>query len=394
MQVVAIALALVAGAVVGYAVGRALCRRRSGRDDAAGAAVAEVDGVPAAVDAMLEVLPSTVLVLGPGEQVLRATPEAYVGGLVRGDLVADADVAALTRAVRLDGAARQLDLEVPRGDGQPRRLGLRAARIPGSGGRFVVLVLVQDRTVAARMDEMRRDFVANVSHELKTPVGAIALLGEALGEASEDPESVRRFAARIGRESVRLTELVQQITELSRLQYDDPLEAPGAVSVDDVVCDAVDRVRVDAAAKRITIASGGDSGCHVLGSRRQLVVALGNLVENAVAYSTSGGRVAVGVRRREEAVDISVTDQGIGIPEPELGRIFERFYRLDPARSRNTGGSGLGLSIVKHVAAGHGGEVNAWSVEGIGSTFTLRLPLLRSPAVPRAPYAVVPEASE
>jgi two-component system sensor histidine kinase SenX3 len=247
----------------------------------------------------------------------------------------------------------------------------------------LLLALVEDRTQAIRIDEIRRDFVANVSHELKTPVGALSLLAEAVLDASDDPEAVRRFAGRMQQESGRLTRLVQEIIDLSRLQYDDPVESPEPVKVDEIVVSALDRSRVDAENRHIRLASGGQPGLQVLGNESQLVVALGNLVENAVAYSEPHTQVAVGVRTAGQLVEITVTDQGVGIDESDLDRIFERFYRVDPARSRATGGTGLGLSIVKHVAASHGGDVAVWSSRGAGSTFTLRLPLhAESPDTP------------
>jgi two-component system, OmpR family, sensor histidine kinase SenX3 len=217
-----------------------------------------------------------------------------------------------------------------------------------------------------------------VSHELKTPVGAIKLLSEAVQEASDDPEAVERFAGRMLKESDRLTHLVQQIIDLSRLQGDDPIEQPAAVSVDEVVTVAVDTSAIDAQAKEIKVVPGGDTGLRLHGSQEQVTIAVSNLVANAVAYSREGASVLVGVKGLESTVEISVTDQGIGIPEREIDRIFERFYRVDPARHRSTGGTGLGLSIVKHVAATHGGEVRVWSVEGQGSTFTLALPRART----------------
>jgi two-component system sensor histidine kinase SenX3 len=239
-----------------------------------------------------------------------------------------------------------------------------------------VLVLVEDRTEARKIEAVRRDFVANVSHELKTPVGALALLAEAIQSASEDPEAVRRFADRMATESSRITKIVQELIDLSRLQAPDPDRAAAAVQVDDVVQAAAERTKAIAVVKDIEIAIGGEHGLKVLGDEAQLVTALGNLVENAVNYSPEQTRVAIGVGRSADLVEISVTDQGIGIPERDRDRIFERFYRVDPARSRETGGTGLGLSIVKHVVQNHGGEIRVWSVEGSGSTFTIRLPLL------------------
>jgi len=235
-------------------------------------------------------------------------------------------------------------------------------------------VLVDDRTEARRVEEVRRDFVANVSHELKTPIGALRLLAEAVGDATDDPDAVRHFAERMERESQRLATLVQEIIDLSRLQVADALHAPEPVRVDGVLTEAVDRVRLAAQRKQISVIIGGDIGAIVYGDRNLLVTAVRNLVDNAIAYSPDDTRISVTVRRADGLVEIAVKDQGYGIPKADLERIFERFYRVDPARSRATGGTGLGLSIVKHVAANHGGEVTVWSEEGIGSTFTLRLP--------------------
>jgi two-component system sensor histidine kinase SenX3 len=237
-----------------------------------------------------------------------------------------------------------------------------------------VLVLVEDRTRERRVEAVRRDFVANVSHELKTPVGAIRLLAEATHDAADDPDAVRRFSDRMQTESDRLTTLVQQIIELSRLQGDDPLDSPAAVDVDKVVATAVDTSAIDAAAHDIALVTDGQGGLEVVGNEEQVTAAVVNLVANAVAYSPDHASVVVSTRATPSTVEVSVIDQGIGIPESEVERIFERFYRVDPARHRSTGGTGLGLSIVKHVAATHGGDVRVWSVEGQGSTFTLSLP--------------------
>ena len=226
--------------------------------------------------------------------------------------------------------------------------------------------------------------MANVSHELKTPIGAIALLAEAVEEAADDPEAVRRFAGRMGVESARLIDLVTQIIELSRLQADDPLADPEEVDVDEVLADAVDRCRVDAEQHGVTLAVAGTQGTRVLGSSRQLGVAVGNLVENAVVYSGRGARVVVAAHVQshsdDDYVEITVSDNGIGIAPHEVDRIFERFYRVDYARSRANGGTGLGLAIVKHIAATHGGDVSVWSQLGAGSTFTITIPAHLQPA--------------
>jgi two-component system, OmpR family, sensor histidine kinase SenX3 len=232
------------------------------------------------------------------------------------------------------------------------------------------------------VEEVRRDFVANTSHELKTPVGALALLAETVEDAADDPDAVRRFAGRMRQEASRLTNLVQDMITLSRIQAAEPVPDPVPVELDAVVAEALDRCRMKASARGIELVSTGAHGLSVMGDEDLLVTALRNLLENAVAYSPDQTRVDVSTRRvNSNAVEISVSDQGIGIPERDLERIFERFYRVDPARSRATGGTGLGLAIVKHVTSAHGGKVTVLSTEGAGSTFTLRLPLRLSEAV-------------
>ena len=213
---------------------------------------------------------------------------------------------------------------------------------------------------------------------MKALLGAIALLAEAVEDAADDPPAVRKFASRLGIEAARLTDLVSQIIDLSRLQSDDPLADPEIVDIDEVLTEAVDRRRLDAERNRITLTVAGVAGTRVLGSARQLGVAVGNLVENAMAYSDPGARVVVAAhvqaRSDDDYIEITVSDNGIGIPATEVDRIFERFYRVDYARSRANGGNGLGLAIVKHIAAIHGGDVSVWSQPGQGSTFTIKIP--------------------
>ena len=328
--------------------------------------------LPPGVTEVLAVLRSAAVVLDAADDVVRASPPAYAFGLVRGDELVHEELRQLAAETRRFGLVRERELELARGPLGRGQLVVHARVAPL--GPDHVLVLVDDRTEARRVEEIRRDFVANVSHELKTPVGALRLLAEAVHDAADDADAVRHFSERMERESLRLTRLVQEIIDLSRLQVADALHPPEPVSIDDVVIEAVDRCRLAAQTKNITTAVRGDRGAMVFGDRELLVTAVRNLVDNAVAYSPDGTRVGVGVRRTGGLVEISVSDQGIGIPVGEQSRIFERFYRVDPARSRATGGTGLGLSIVKHVAANHGGDVTLWSLEGQGSTFTLRLP--------------------
>ena len=327
--------------------------------------------LPPGIAAVLSVLRSSALVVDSGEQVLKASAPAIAMGLVRDRRIAVRELAELVQQVRRDGQIRETEIVMQRAPGTPpRHVSARVAPLSSQ----LVLALVEDRTREHRVESIRRDFVANVSHELKTPVGAIRLLSDAVIEAAEDPEAVQRFAGRMHTESERLARLVQQIIELSRLQGDDPLDEPMAVDVDDILKRVLDENSTDANASGITLVRDGDEGLVLLGSREQVAVAIGNLVANAVAYSPDGSTVVVSAKAGESTVDLSVTDQGIGIPATEIDRIFERFYRVDPARHRSTGGTGLGLSIVKHVAASHGGDVRVWSVEGQGSTFTLTLP--------------------
>jgi two-component system, OmpR family, sensor histidine kinase SenX3 len=326
--------------------------------------------VPAGVATVLSVLRSSALVVDDEDEVVKASAPALAFGLVRSHRLASKELADLVQQVRRDGQIRETELTMPRPSGPPRTV---VARVAPLSSRYV-LALVEDRTRERRVEAVRRDFVANVSHELKTPVGAIKLLAEAVADASDDPEAVERFARRMLTESDRLSRMVQQIIELSRLQGDEPLEAPAVVDVDEVVKRSVDITMMDASNKHMSVVTGGTPGLTVFGSEEQVSAAITNLVSNAVAYSGDDSTVLVSTKPNEDMVDISVVDQGIGIPQDELDRIFERFYRVDPARHRSTGGTGLGLSIVKHVAATHGGEVRVWSQEGQGSTFTLSLP--------------------
>ncbi len=331
--------------------------------------------VPASVAAVLSVLRSSAVIVDDSDVVLKASAPAYAMALVRGTSLASAELAALVSEVRRDGQIRETELVMPRAHAPARHVTVRVAPL----GSRLVLALVEDRTRERRVESVRRDFVANVSHELKTPVGAIRLLADAVHEAADDPDAVRRFSDRMVIEGERLTRLVQQVIELSRLQGDEPLESPAPMSLDHVVRLAVDTSAIDADAKRISVVTGGETGLRVLGNEEQVTTAVSNLVANAVHYSEPDSTVLVTSKGIDGFVEISVVDQGIGIPRVEIDRIFERFYRVDPARHRSTGGTGLGLSIVKHVAATHGGDVRVWSVEGQGSTFTLTLPRSETP---------------
>jgi two-component system sensor histidine kinase SenX3 len=364
--VVALACAL-AGVVAGYPLGR----RRTGAGhlpagDAAG------DGVPAvAIDAALDAMLTGIVILDADENVVWTNPAADAMRVVRGGRVVAPALAQLARRVRREASPLHDDIDLA-GGREVHAVHVVASAAPGAQH---VALLLDDTTDARRVDAVRRDFVANVSHELKTPVGAMSLLAEAIQGSGDDPDAVRRFADRMLIESGRLSRLVQELIDLSRLQGAEPMRTADSVLVSAILTEAVDRTRLAAHASDIeVVARVDDPLLAVRGDDRQLATAVANLLDNAVAYSPARTRVAVTARRHGDEVEIAVTDQGIGISPADRDRVFERFYRVDPARSRETGGTGLGLAIVKHIATNHGGRVEVWSVEGTGSTFTLSLP--------------------
>jgi len=330
--------------------------------------------VPEVLIKALESLDVESLVLIPGEEILFQSQGVSNFGLIKDDRITSEDLLALIRVVRRTRESHRGTLELARGPigAGKRELKVSVAPLDDEG---MVLVLISDESEARRIDAVRRDFVANVSHELKTPIGALGLLREAILGAKDQPDEVVRFATRMQNEAKRLTELVQEIIDLSRLQSSDPLQKALEVEVSDVVREAVDQAQFSSEQRGISLEIGDIENATVTGDRDQLITAVHNLVENAVNYSPERTKVSIVTKRVGDIIEISVTDQGIGIADSELNRIFERFYRVDPARSRLTGGTGLGLSIVKHVALNHGGDVKVWSKEGVGSTFTLQLPV-------------------
>ena len=358
--------------------------------------------------ATMQALRVGVLLLDADDRPVLANPATWEMGLVRARADGGADAHTIVRTlagqVRRSGVSREVELDLPRargGGADPLGVHVRASSL-GDGH---VAIEAADVTEAHRVARVRRDFVANVSHELKTPVGALQLLAEALLEATDtedeapDPPAARRFAERIQKESTRLGRLVSELLELSRLQGAEPLPEMQPVAVDRIVAEVLDRTRTPASAKEIEVLFAGARELTVFGSESQLVTAVTNLVENAVAYSPEGTRVTIGSRRHDDTVEIAVADQGIGIEPRDLDRIFERFYRADKARSRATGGTGLGLAIVKHIATNHAGRVDVVSSVGAGSTFTLRLPgrppdaaLPLPPSVEIEPHPAVPGA--
>jgi len=361
----ALAFGIVVGAGV-FAIVLAAARRGQRAVDVVSTAV------PDGVDQVLDALESAGVVIDPSNNVVKASPGALAFGLVWNQQLVHPELVALVDKVRRNGDPVSEELHLSRGPFGDANIYL-FVRIARLGARYILL-LAEDRTESYRLEEVRRDFVANISHELKTPIGAVGLLAEALVSASDEPEQVKRFAKRLTKESERLGRITQEIIELSRLQATDALAKAELVDVDAVVAQAIDQNRVLADSHKVHLVSGGDAGAEVYGDESLLAVALHNLISNAIQYSPKSTRVGVGVSEHDGIVEIAVTDQGVGIPDEDQDRVFERFFRTDPARSRHTGGSGLGLSIVKHVVQNHGGDVRVWSQPGHGSTFTIRLP--------------------
>lgn len=320
---------------------------------------------------LLEVLSAAALVLNPANLAVRATQGALAFGLLQNRTLTSNDLVELVNKTRESNTIEALDTELTIGLSKDKvYITARAANI-GDGN---VLLIVDDRTEAKRLDDTRRDFIANISHELKTPIGAISLLAEALADAADDPEAVAKFSKSLGKESKRLSGLIKDVIQLSRIQSAEVVTNAEIVDLSTVVMEAVDRNSYRAENRGLKISYDAPEGIEVVGDPEMLTVAVKNLIENAIIYSDEGASVGVGLRSVDNVAEITVTDSGIGIANAEQGRIFERFYRVDPSRSRKTGGTGLGLAIVKHVALSHNGEVKLFSKTGVGSTFTLRIP--------------------
>jgi len=357
--------ALLVGVLAG--IGLAKARHRTAVRRPAGPTVATLVG------RLVHSSHSAIVVLNEFGDVVVHNPRAAQLGVVRNNQ-ADERARRAAEHVAATGEPVEVDLSpLERGTLSGRGPAAVLGEVRPLGDGYTV-VDAADESDAVRLEATRRDFVANVSHELKTPVGAMALLAEAVLDSADDPGAVRRFSDKIVREATRLGQLVTELIALSRLQGAERLPELNTVEVDAVVRDALGRSEPAMDATGIGITIDADSGLLVEGDRTLLVTALANLLDNAVAYSSPGSPVSISRRRADGFVEIAVTDRGIGIPTDEQERVFERFYRLDKARSRATGGTGLGLAIVKHVAANHGGEVRLWSRPGTGSTFTLRIP--------------------
>ena len=363
-------LALVVGIAAGTRLSPRVAQRRQ-------RVAAESTGITVAqmLQRIVALMPMGAAVVDTHRDVVYLNDRARELGLVRDRQLDDQAWQAAQQA--LAGADAEFDLQ-PHKRAAAGRSGISVhghARLLSEEDRRFAVVFVHDQSDHARMEATRRDFVANVSHELKTPVGAMALLAEALLASADDSETVRRFAEKVLIEANRLGDMVAELIELSRLQGAERLPNVIDVDVDSVVSEAISRHKVAAENANIEVRTDAPSGLRVLGDQTLLVTALANLVSNAIAYSTPGSPVSISRRRRGDNIEIAVTDRGIGIALEDQERVFERFFRGDKARSRATGGSGLGLAIVKHVAANHNGSIGVWSKPGTGSTFTLSIPV-------------------
>jgi two-component system sensor histidine kinase SenX3 len=328
----------------------------------------------AAADAVafLDVLEAAGVILDIDNQVISQSPKAIEMGLVEYEKLISPELIDLVSRARTSKSSVTVELFFAKNVRSPKLyVSARATLLSEE----LVILLVEDRTEAKRLEETRRDFVENISHELKTPISAISLLSEALQVAIDDPEQVKKFAKNLQRESKRLGSLVTKIIQLSRIQAGD---LKGEIEVFDlglIVDEAVELNQFLADSKGVKISSDTPTGILVQGDAGLVSMALKNLIENAVLYSDGGSSVGVGLAQVKDFAEVTVTDNGIGIPLDQQERIFERFYRVDPSRSRDTGGTGLGLSIVKHAANNHGGEVKVFSKPNLGSTFTLSIPI-------------------
>jgi two-component system sensor histidine kinase SenX3 len=336
----------------------------------------KLSSLPELLIKTLNALDRDSLILDANGNAIFTTSNIDKLNLLKDGKIFSEEFLALIRVVRRTGVKQEASFELPRGPiGEGKReIQVSISMLSENG---LVLIIVDDEGEKQRIDAVRRDFITNISHELKTPITALTLNSDALLEVKNEPDQVVRFADRIKQQAGRLNDLVQEIINLSKLQDADPLDVARNVNIVDVVKEAIDQCETNAEARKISLNLEKTDAAVVLGNRDQLVMAVHNLIENAINYSSTGTNVTIVVEVIEDIVEITVKDQGIGIAQNEIDRIFERFYRVDPARSRATGGTGLGLSIVKHVAQNHGGEIKVWSAPGVGSTFSLRLPMIQ-----------------
>lgn len=363
---------------------------------------------------LIEVLPEALIVTDRNGLVQYSSPGSVPFGLVSGDRLNSREVEDILTQAAADGGVREREVQLPvnrnsypssngrgleAGQSRPSNMLYLRVRI-GDIGDDLYAIFINDMSEQRRFEAVRRDFVTNVSHELKTPAGAISLLAETVTDAADDPDAVRYFSGRISKESARLTELVHHLIDLQKAQSPQSVIDARRISALDVARAAIAANQTQADSRHVDIrlsvngqsvptkveeladgegsleesGSPATSGPMIKADKEAMQTAVKNLVENAIHYSPEHTTVAVGVGERDGKVTIRVVDQGIGIPAKSLDRIFERFYRVDPARSRETGGSGLGLAITKHCVQENGGRISVWSRTGEGSTFTIELP--------------------
>lgn len=364
-------LGLAAG-VVSYLLFAASSRKRSIVVSDANVGVEEIqlneniESLLSIRDAVNSLGVGVVVVGADGKVIFRNKLAESVTGVIHSDVLVEEVVEQhLLIAVNGETKLQVLDLFGP-----PRKV-LAVSAIPLAAGGAVAMT--EDITERYLVDAVRTDFVANISHELKTPVGALAVLAEALSQ-EDDLEIINRLSEKMVDEAIRVGRTIDDLLELSRIEFGGEA-VKNEVDVEATMAEAISRAVPLASLHSIKIAMLElPDALQVVGDRRQLVSAIGNLVENAVKYSESGSSVEVSARPDGDSVEFAVTDFGVGIPARDLDRVFERFYRVDRARSRDTGGTGLGLAIVRHVANNHGGEVSVTSIEGEGSTFSLKIP--------------------
>jgi two-component system sensor histidine kinase SenX3 len=354
---------------------RRLAIRLSAAERAAEEAGASAEHSSSAAERLAQALDAlhqgVVLCDADGHVVYRNLLAESFAGARHAEALAEQAISDVLKAAAQDGEphTRAVDLYGP-----PRR-NLQISAVPLSDGTGSVggVAVIEDVSDRKRLEAVRRDFVANVSHELKTPVGALGLLAETLAD-EEDAAVIRRLAHRMQAEAIRVGRIIHDLLDLSRLESEESPERE-PVGVHLVVGQAVEQIRAAAEARGVELdVAEIPRRITVPGDRRQLVSAVYNLLDNAVKYSEPGRSVHLRCSTNGDQVELAVQDHGIGIPSRDYERIFERFYRVDRARSRETGGTGLGLAIVRHVATNHGGRVSVTSREGEGSTFVLRLP--------------------
>ena len=326
------------------------------------------------ISEVLDVLGPSALILNGTNYVAQATTTALALGLVNGRNLSHKKLLTLVAKARESQEALQIDASLPTGRKDVKLFITARAKSIGDGN---VLLIVEDRTESHRLDEMRKDFMANISHELKTPIGAVGLLAEAMENSLDQPEILAKLLRNIRKEAKRLSSLVQDIIQLSRIQGTSKIAISKHVNLISVVREAIDRNSWRSEKHNVAIEFESEKrNVDVIGDAEMLTVAVKNLIENAIIYSNAGSSVAVVIEVANGLAQIRVKDSGIGIGKEDLERVFERFYRADQSRSRETGGTGLGLSIVKHAALMHQGDVQLFSKPGIGSTFTIRLPMV------------------